>query len=489
MKKLIALLLSAVMLLSLCACNGGKEEPTNPPAGTKPTAPKPNKETTAPVQEEGERMETSRWSLRYDPEVWVWEEEDLADDDYDSSIILQIPDPEDEGNYLVWLYVAAFPTDHSNFRDSLRYYDFDAYEYAVNNAYEAIRVGGLDLLAWEDGTDAFYFTRLVGAGTDVEISISGDLSHAALKDVLDSLVFTIEDTGNTDAPWPWEGEPYRVASGELAVGSYVLRSQQLPFQDCITTFETFDHNIAATEDSVFMINDGAVSRYTLSADTLFLAETLDLGEEYEIVDASSGGTVWFSTFMANLLRLDRNGAMAYSGTDYVSMHPSGKWGISWFSDSDILKISFSDGAASSEAFTLAEVDSIAHLCVDAYGNVFVCGSSATDDNGHRVFVYDENLQLKTILLDEEGDTLGSVTFAVQTENGYLILDGNMRQVLLYDEDGTFNGMCRFSELFGTNYPWACDACMAPDGSILVLMTDERPDESADEVIVLRLTGF
>ena len=34
-----------------------------------------------------------------------------------------------------------------------------------------------------------------------------------------------------------------------------------------------------------------------------------------------------------------------------------------------------------------------------------------------------------------------------------------------------------------------DADIADDGSILVVMSDTRPDESADEVLVFKLSGF
>ena len=46
-----------------------------------------------------------------------------------------------------------------------------------------------------------------------------------------------------------------------------------------------------------------------------------------------------------------------------------------------------------------------------------------------------------------------------------------------------------SDLFGTSYPWMSSASVMADGSILIGMTEERPDESADEFIVYRLTGF
>lgn len=65
----------------------------------------------------------------------------------------------------------------------------------------------------------------------------------------------------------------------------------------------------------------------------------------------------------------------------------------------------------------------------------------------------------------------------------------MRYLYIYDNSSAYIAHCTFTELFGTDYPWPCDACELEDGSILVLMTDERPDESADEVVAFKLSGF
>ena len=42
---------------------------------------------------------------------------------------------------------------------------------------------------------------------------------------------------------------------------------------------------------------------------------------------------------------------------------------------------------------------------------------------------------------------------------------------------------------GSYYPWIAAADIADDGSILVVMSDTRADESADEVLVFKLSGF
>ena len=137
MKKLIALLLVLMMVLSLAACGGGKEDPA---------------EASTEAEPAGELTETARWSLRYDPEIWAWEDEEaLDDDDYRSMFTIIIPDPEDEEDELVWFRINAMEVDHENFRSNLRRDGFDQYEYAVNNAYETVNVGGLDFLLDDTG--------------------------------------------------------------------------------------------------------------------------------------------------------------------------------------------------------------------------------------------------------------------------------------------------------------------------------------------------
>ena len=117
---------------------------------------------------------------------------------------------------------------------------------------------------------------------------------------------------------------------------------------------------------------------------------------------------------------------------------------------------------------------------------------AVENNENTIFVYDLSGVLQTKLGGTEfgeDDSLGSVTAVVETANGYMALDGNMRTVLFWAPDGTFIGSAEDSDLFGTSYPWMSSASVMADGSILIGMTEERPDESADEFIVYRLTGF
>ena len=46
-----------------------------------------------------------------------------------------------------------------------------------------------------------------------------------------------------------------------------------------------------------------------------------------------------------------------------------------------------------------------------------------------------------------------------------------------------------SDLFGTSYPWFCGGVKLADGSILAIMTEDRADESAQELVAFKLSGF
>ena len=134
-----------------------------------------------------------------------------------------------------------------------------------------------------------------------------------------------------------------------------------------------------------------------------------------------------------------------------------------------------------------EVETIMHLNVDE-NYIYVCGSAA-DDSGHKVFVYSADGKLQKTLCDAEGEGLGSITFMAKSANGYIGFDGNMRDVLLWDNDGKFVAEISDGDLFSTNYPWFCNSALLSDGSIITIMTEEREDKSATELVVFTVKGF
>jgi len=85
------------------------------------------------------------------------------------------------------------------------------------------------------------------------------------------------------------------------------------------------------------------------------------------------------------------------------MHPSGTWGINWFSGPECEKISISGDALATVPMTFPELDTISAVVVDD-NYIFVSGWAA-DDSGHKVFVYDSNGTHKMTLTDEERELI------------------------------------------------------------------------------------
>ena len=117
--------------------------------------------------------------------------------------------------------------------------------------------------------------------------------------------------------------------------------------------------------------------------------------------------------------------------------------------------------------------------------ILISGNAA-DDSGHKLFMFDHSGKYLKTLADEEDGSLGSITGAVQTDNGILAVDGNMRSVILWDNDGKFIGEADDGDLFGTDYPWISGLNQTKDGKIYVSMVEERADNSWDEMIMFQL---
>ena len=471
--KISCLLLAALMMFALASC--GKKDQDEPAELKSPKT-----------------INTHFWDLTYDEaDGWFYEEDNLYDDETYASISMTIPkEGTDTGIVTAEIYVSL--EDPGNFRDYLTSYGFDEYEYAVNEAYDFTQVGGIDCLEAEGnywGSPCLrYFNRVEGAGATVLIQIIGEYEDERVAKLLSGLTINLKDTGNEDGPWYWEGEPFSAQPHSAMVGTYTLDSQWLPITDCIMTKETFAHAVAVFGDQAFLLVDGALKRYDYDGTSLKFAEDIALDAEYKTISADTTGTLWLANFMEPLISWkDSAQTASYEGPDYVAMHPSGAWGISWFSSAECEKITLSGGAVATEPIVFKEVDLISHLLVDE-NHIYVSGSAA-DDGKHRVFVYDTTGNLQLTLSGSDGGSLGSVTFVTETANGYLALDGNMREVVLWAKDGTNIGAVDGNDLFGTSYPWFCGGTKLADGSVLVIMTEERADESAQELVAFKLSGF
>lgn len=485
MKRLLAILLAAIMILTLASCGGKDTEDEG--KTDKPST----KDTTDAPADSGKGIKTALFSISYDEDVWNNVEDYLEDGEEYCFANLQIPDPEDPEYYLIDVEVEVSIDDPYDFREDLVYYGFDQYEYEENKAYDTVKVGGVDLLRYDNGEDTLvYFNRIEGAGASVYVEIDApDIEDERIEKLIKGITFSIKDVGNEDGPWEWEGEKFTTEDHSATAGSFAITSKFVPFEAPLTTFDTFDHNIAAIGDKVYLLSEGKLLECHYDGSVLAFVKQLLLPEDdYEYISATNDGSLWVSGSMNDVIRIkDAVATHTYEDIDNLVMHPSGEWGIDYFVSNECEIVTFSGDTCSATPVVFKEADTISHISIDE-NSIYICASAA-DDSGHKVFVYNKEGVLQKTLCDAEGEGLGSVTFITQTANGYMGFDGNMRDVIFWDNDGAFIAEISDTDLFGTDYPWFCASTLMSDGSILTVMTEEREDRSATEIIVFNVKGF
>lgn len=116
--------------------------------------------------------------------------------------------------------------------EDLVYYGFNQYEYKENNAYETVNIGGVDLLKYDNGVDTLvYFNRIEGAGATVCIEFDAeDITDSRIGELLKGLTVTLEDVGNEDGPWEWEGEAFSTDDHSVTAGTFTVSSEFIPFR-------------------------------------------------------------------------------------------------------------------------------------------------------------------------------------------------------------------------------------------------------------------
>ena len=509
-KTRLSVLFIMAMLLTLTACGKG-ESNTVPQQDTQAEDLQQNKEPQTEQQTKTQdtnrqsevsytmttpkTIKTNLWELTYDEaDGWVYDEDFFTDEESDSEIYLSLP-TEDGENCLISVSIGATVESAYNFRDLMNIYGFDQYEYAVLNSYELTNIGGVNCLYYEGelwgSPDLRYFGRLEDAGVTVDVDISGDYESELAKKLISGLRFCLKESGNVDEPWSWEGEPFSADKHNIIIGNHTLRSEWLPITDCLITWESMEHCVAVTDKDAWITEDGILKHYRYDGSSLDFVEDIKSDEEYfRSLSSDEAGTLWLGNPLVSFSSWkDGVKTDSYGELQNIAMHPSGTWGVGYwlFYGKECEKISFSDGQMQSQPLPLTQIHNIRHMAVDE-NHIYAC-ASAVDEDSHKVFVYDHDGNLQMALAGADGDTLGRLTYIAETVSGFLGLDADMQQVVLWEKDGSYIGAIYADDLFGTTNPWFCDATKLSDDSILVIMTEERADESAMELIAFEISGF
>lgn len=228
------------------------------------------------------------------------------------------------------------------------------------------------------------------------------------------------------------------------------------------------------------------------------------------------GTLVVSSFMGiHVIRKDK---VAYdcgeSGArGSVALHPSGRWGLSYFVGSTVQKYSFAAKACKAEPWALQNLSSSTKRkgplssvnTIGFYRNlVLVGGILAKKIKGFppRVVVaFDGRGKQKFQFGALEGhgdDRFGWIHAIAQGKKAQIcVLDANYRRLSLWDARGKFIGAVKLGSLFDLRYPWIADFTVGADGKAWFVAGQDRElkkkikDQriSVAEGLIYRVTGL
>ncbi len=282
---------------------------------------------------------------------------------------------------------------------------------------------------------------------------------------------------------------------DYTFGTTTVHSEWIQFAaEPYVVEDIFSPQILAVGDYLIVLaDDTKLGKYKNDGGSLTLEDSWTLDEDYENLCAGPDDTFFLSGFMKPLIQMDLDGnkIASYESTDNASVNPDGKSGIVTWPGSTPEKLTISDTSASREPIAALEGYFVSESCTSK-DHMFIMGS-APDNEKNKAFVLDKSGSIVQTLGGDESltdDSIGSATHVLETDKYYIVLDGNLRKILLFDKDGTFAGKLEAEDIFGTSYPWICTATIANDGTIYVGLTQGREEEnSKDELLVFTLSGF
>ena len=116
MKKLLAILLAGIMILSLAACGGDKPDKDDTTNTTSA-----DKVSESDKTGEANEIKTTLFTLAYDDSVWNYLEDELANEEDYCFVNLQMLDPADSECYMIDAEIEVSLEEPYDFREDLVY--------------------------------------------------------------------------------------------------------------------------------------------------------------------------------------------------------------------------------------------------------------------------------------------------------------------------------------------------------------------------------
>ena len=505
MKRYFSLLLVFVLLLAFTACNKQESSEKTESEQFSRRIISQNSETTTPteVSTESSVPESSAASaseINYETDFWQsfvsdsWAENKDYFHEGSTSSAHEFVIAEGDDDVSRLRIEIGLTENPRKFRDSIiEFANFSLEDYA-SGVYESRLIAGIPCFIYETEGEIRYHGRNESTLTDIMIRFRGVFDDTLIDEFVDNFELLTSDENHTDPPYPWEGECYNPVTGSVEAGGFHFSAVWLKPDACFLPFDSWDNRVVFVGGYLYNLGDRELKIYTLDGETLTLVNEVTFPYSYDQLQTNEIGNVYVSSIYET--KVFNNGAevgeLDISGS--FAIHPSGTWGIQYRSLQDSTKIISvaTDYIDNSDPFDLSDgsgaylFKSISKLFMTENA-VYVTGLSEGEDSEVKIFVYDlDGNHVRTLESADENFGLGAITGIVETPNGLIAMDGNMRHLYLWNTAGECIGKIDDGDLFGTRYPWMSGFSRGDDGNIYACMMDYRPDNSWDEMLVYRI---
>ena len=423
------------------------------------------------------------------PDGWTMNEEKQRDDDYKSVVVMDIMEGDQS---IVNLEVRVSDNDCSSYRGMLKLNDIDAYEMVENRAYPMLNIGGVETVIADVDGSKVYLGRDEKSNVTVDITAKGDTADPRIEEALSTIEYNYADTGHIDPPWPWRGERFTTdKEHSVMLEDKTITAQYLPMDEPLLIDDIFSGKIEVVGDSLFTLTDSKLNEYALG-ETLTFKRAIELPEgKYEELSSDVNGNLYVSGLIVPMLTIKDGQIIASNdGTKTAVIDKSGTFGISYFVGKVPLKVTLSDNIASTGEWAFIDEKKVTEAGFTR-DSMYVAGKTPETDY-MTLWIFDKEGNLKltfgNVDFKEEG-SIGSIVDVIETDAGIIGVDGNSKKLHLWKHDGTRIGEAKIRELTGTSSCWPSTATMGDDGSYYIAVEQMRDDESANEFLVYKLSGF
>lgn len=431
-------------------------------------------------------LKTQLFSVDFSEE-WTYKPDRVADKETHAYAALFIDDP-NSSTHIAEVDITCDVNNAADFAQEMSYAKLDVQLALTENPYPVRTIGDVDFWTGEKGRSVNYYGYIPEKNAFIQVAVyGGEKALAYTDDLLEEITFSFQDYTGEVLPWYWEGTPYAMAETNNLVNGHIVNTKMLPLDTVEPCYTMSECKMDVAGNAFYIFSNKKLKKYNRVDDVLVFDCEIEMPFEPRTIAANNDGAVYLSGFGKKLTMVANGAQITVSGeTADVAVHPSKAWGVSFYSGKPLLKVDLLNGTASELPLTGFKSIKKAHVTENC---IIIDGSLEDGTACARFYDFDMNFKGQLDKTNTTTKSYGGVSAVAETANGFMIFDLNGRKIYFLDTDLTVIHAAAEKEILGTNAAWPCSAITAEDGAVCLLAPDTRPDRTAAEVVVFRISGY